>query len=66
MSALRLAELLLVRVKDRIKENHTEMDKGKPFDQYNRLVGKNQELKWIQAEVGDFLRKVEGEELDEL
>lgn len=67
MSALRLAELVLVRSRERVEENHIEMDKGQPLDRYNRLVGKNQELKWIQDICREFLEKVEGEDtLDEL
>ena len=67
MSALRIAELILVRTKDRIAENHAEMDKGKTHDQYMKLVGKNTELRWIQEVTREFLAKVEGEdEADEL
>ncbi len=62
MSALRMAELILGRAKERLEENHKEMDKGKQVDQYNRLVGKNQELKWIQDMTREFLAQVEGEE----
>lgn len=66
MSALRMAELVLNRTKERMAENHAQMDKGCGHDQYMKLVGKNVELKWIQTIVREFLEKVEGEEVDEL
>lgn len=67
MSALRLAELILTRARERVEENHGEMDKGQPNDRYRTLVGKNQELRWIQDICREYLAQVEGEEeLDEL
>jgi len=62
MSALRLAERLIKRAKERTKENHKEMDKGKSNDEYHRLVGKNQELRWMQNECKEFLAQIEREE----
>ncbi len=62
MSALRMAELVLNRSKERMAENHAQMDKGCGHDQYMKLVGKNVELKWIQTITREFLVKVEGEE----
>ena len=61
MSALRMAELILGRAKERLEENHKEMDKGKQADQYQRLVGKNQEVCWIQYMPGVFFSHVVGE-----
>ena len=68
MSALRLAELILNRTKERREENRVTMEKGVGNDQYLKLVGKNSELKWVQSITREFLEKVEGEEevLDEL
>ena len=67
MSALRLAELILTRSRERVEENHAAMDKGQPDHLYQRYVGKNQELRWIQDICREFLEQVEGEEeLDEL
>ena len=67
MSALRIAELILVRTKERIGENHAQMDKGGSHDSYMKLVGQNKELRWIQAVTREFLEKVEGEDAqDEL
>jgi len=67
MSALRIAELILNRSRERLEENHIQMDKGLGHDQYMKLCGKNQELRWIQDITREFLAKVEGEEeLDEL
>lgn len=67
MSALRIAELILVRARERLEENHIQMDKGLGHDQYMKLVGKNVELRWIQDITREFLTQVEGEEeLDEL
>jgi len=62
-----MAELILVRTRERTEENRVTMEKGVGHDQYLKLVGKNSELKWIQGLVREFLEKVEGEEeLDEL
>jgi hypothetical protein len=67
MSALRMAELILVRCKERVSENHAQMDKGQNPEQYQRLVGKNQELKWVVDLTREYLQQVEGEdEADEL
>lgn len=67
MSALRIAELLLNRCKARVAENHAGMDKGVNEEQYQRLVGKNQELRWIMDLTKEYLQQVESEEtLDEL
>lgn len=67
MSALRMAELIFLRTKERMAENHAQMDKGGGHDQYMKLVGKNAELKWVQTITREFLEKVEGEEgTDEL
>jgi len=67
MSALRMAELILTRARERLEENHVQMDKGGTHDQYMKLVGKNTELRWVQDMTREFLAKVEGEEeLDEL
>jgi len=67
MSALRIAELILTRARERLEENHVQMDKGGSHDQYMKLCGKNSELRWIQDITREFLAKVEGEEeLDEL
>ncbi len=67
MSALRIAELIFVRTKERIAENHAQMDKGVGHDQYMKLVGKNVELRWVQDITREFLEKVEGEdEADDL
>lgn len=67
MSALRMAELVLTRAKERKAENHIQMDKGVGHEQYWKLVGRNAELKWIQDITREFLAKVEGEEeADEL
>jgi len=65
MSALRMAELILNRTKARVTENHVHMDKGAGIEQYNRLVGKNQELRWIQDLTREFLQQVEGEEAED-
>jgi len=62
MSALRMAELILNRTKDRIAENHAQMDKGGDHGQYMKLVGKNVELRWVAGITREFLEKVEGEE----
>lgn len=62
MSALRIAELILVRTRERIEENRTTMEKGVGQEQYLKLVGKNSELRWIQGITREFLEKVEGEE----
>ena len=62
MSALRIAELILNRAKERIRENHAAMDKGGNHDQYMKLVGKNAELRWVEGITREFLEKVEGEE----
>ncbi len=62
MSALRMAELILNRTRDRIRENHAAMDKGGGHDQYMKLVGKNSELRWVEGITKEFLEKVEGEE----
>ena len=62
MSALRIAELILSRTKDRIRENHAHMDRGVDYGQYMKLCGKNAELKWIEGITKEFLEKVEGEE----
>jgi hypothetical protein len=67
MSALRIAELLLSRCKERLAENHATMDKGGAVEQYQRLVGKNQELRWMMDLTKEYLQQVESEEeLDEL
>jgi len=67
MSALRIAELLLNRCKARTAENHATMDKGVNIEQYERLVGKNQELRWVMDLTKEYLQQVESEdELDEL
>jgi hypothetical protein len=67
MSALRMAELVLNRSKERMAENHAQMDKGCGHDQYMKLVGKNVELKWVQTITREFLAQVEGEdEADDL
>jgi len=43
------------------------MDKGVNEEQYQRLVGKNQELRWVKDLVREYLQQVESEEeLDEL
>lgn len=65
MSALRMAELIQNRCKSRLAENHGHMDKGTGLEQYHRLVGKNQELKWVLELTKEFLQQVEGEELDD-
>ncbi len=65
MSALRMAELLLNRCKQRQAENHATMDKGVNNDQYQRLVGKNQELGWVMSLTREYLQQVEGEEADD-
>ncbi len=62
MSALRMAELILNRTKDRIRENHATMDKGGDHGQMMKLVGKNSELRWVEGITREFLEKVEGEE----
>jgi len=62
MSALRIAELVLNRAKERLAENHANMDKGVPHDQYMKLVGRNAELRWIMEITREFLEQVEGEE----
>lgn len=62
MSALRMAELILNRTRDRIRENHAAMDKGGNHDQFMKLVGKNSELRWVEGITREFLEKVEGEE----
>ena len=62
MSALRMAELILNRTKDRIRENHATMDKGGGHDQMMKLVGQNKELRWVEGITREFLEKVEGEE----
>ena len=67
MSALQIAELLLNRCNARTAENHAAMDKGVNEEQYQRLVGKNQELRWVKDLVREYLQQVESEEeLDEL
>lgn len=62
MSALRIAELVLNRAKERIRENHVQMDKGCGQDQYMKLCGKNAELRWIMGITREFLAQVEAEE----
>ena len=62
MSALRMAELILNRTRERVRENHAQMDKGPDHGQYMKLVGKNAELRWIEGITKEFLEKVEGEE----
>lgn len=62
MSALRMAELVLNRAKERIADNHAQMDKGGNYDQYMKLCGRNAELRWVMGITRDFLAKVEGEE----
>ena len=62
MSALRMAELILNRTKDRIRENHAAMDKGPDHGAYMKPVGKNSELRWVEGITKEFLEKVEGEE----
>jgi len=43
------------------------MDKGVNIEQYERLVGKNQELRWVMDLTKEYLQQVESEdELDEL
>jgi hypothetical protein len=67
MSALRMAELVLNRAKERIEENRSTMEKGVGNDQYMKLVGRIAEDRWIMDITREFLAKVEGEEeADEL
>jgi len=50
-----------------VAENHAGMDKGVNEEQYQRLVGKNQELRWVMDLTKEYLQQVESEEtLDEL
>ena len=67
MAALTLARMILQRTNERIAENHKEMDKGVAEMHYQRLVGANRELTWVQGICREFLVKVEAEEeVDEL
>lgn len=65
MSALRMAELIVRRCKERTAANHAAMDRGVDPEQYMKLVGRNAALKELQTETQDFLKQVEGEELDD-
>ena len=62
MSALRMAELILNKTRERIRDNHAQMDKGGDHGQYMKLCGQNRELRWVEGITREFLEKVEGEE----
>lgn len=62
MSALRMAELILNKTRERVRDNHAQMDKGCGHDTYMKLVGRNAELRWVEGITREFLEKVEGEE----
>lgn len=67
MSALRMAELVLNRARERIEENRSSMEKGVAHDQYMKLCGRIAEDRWIMGICREFLAQVEGEEeADEL
>ena len=65
MSLGHFVEVLRQRAVDRRKSNHAEMDKGKPPDQYQQLVGRNKELKELLGFINEEAEKLLLEE-DEL
>ena len=66
MSAIRLAEIILKRSKEKIEEHHKQMDKGVSHDAYLKLVGRNAELKEVISMTRETLDKIEGEDVDDL
>ena len=62
MSMIRLAELFRQRLTEKEIEHHAKMDKGQSPEQYNRLVGRNQQIKECRTWVTEILGRLDSEE----
>lgn len=62
MSAIALADLLRVRITEKRKEHHDQMDKGQGVERYNDLVGRNKQLKEMRGWINDALTTVDSDE----
>ncbi len=62
MSAIRFADLLRARITEKVQEHHSQMDKGGGLEQYNKLVGRQQQLKEMRGWITDALNLVDSEE----
>ncbi len=62
MSAIRFADLLRGRIREKEQEHHAAMDKGAGPEQYLKLVGRQQQLKEVRGWIGDALNQVDSEE----
>ncbi len=62
MSAIRFADVLRARITEKVQEHHAQMDKGIGQEQYNKLVGRQQQLKEVRGWISDALNQVDSEE----